>query len=372
MTIYAVHDGALGGILAVWPTGDAHRAAVLGSAFIGAGPSETVMLAEALSELSRSLWQVYAEPAQLDDEQMGGGSEAMFAAVAEAITAPNLPNGDGSVLMSYDEPVECAHEVGRVLHAIGDSAISEVVVVEVGSEVDAIQRAGRGDFAGRAAQGVVAEVVDPPPSQVATADQLFRASPLGDPRLFHDVTPAAACVAGAHWLVAAAGVAAECAGVAAGAVFADADDIEAVSVEVPTYVVRQSLAGLGPREIVTQMLSEAANARDGLTPDPLRLPALVDAARAEALSLPVGKRGDALMMLLQRLTPLDPGRASRDLLEHLLDGIRSCLMVYDEAIGDVGVEADEDPTSAAGQRSTHAFLAAVRERAHLLSVQLLR
>lgn len=376
MTIYAVQSGTPEQIVAAWPTGTSHRADVLCPVTTKSLPG-AAELAQALSELSRSLWALYAEP-PLEGDGLGDDAEARYTAVQEAITDPHLPEANGSVLMSYDEPVECAHEVGRVLHALGDSVVAEAVVAEVGVEVDAVQRAGLGDFSGRAAQGVVVEVVDPSPSQVAAADMLFKASPLGHPELFTAVTPAAACVAGVHWLVAAAGVAAEVTGLAADAVFADTDGIEAVSVEVPTLIVKQSAAGLRPREIVTRLLGEAANARDGLTPDPLQLPSLVDAARAEARRVPPAQHDDTLMMLLQRLTPLDPGRASRDLLEHLLDGLRSCRLAYDEAAEDeeAGIECDgeeaaADSGSSVEERITAKFCAAVRDRADAGREQLL-
>ncbi|MFD1364490.1 hypothetical protein [Actinoplanes sichuanensis] len=368
MTVYGLREGAPGEIFAVWPAGDAHRVGLLCQLPAEVSLEKAAELAKELTDLSASLWELYAQPPLPPDESADhGGMEATLEEVGEAILIPHLPSIDGSLLMSYDEPVEFAHRVGRVLHAISDRALAEAVTVEVGREINAVRRAGRGDFEGRAAQGVVVEVIDPSPLQVAAADELFHARPLGDVRLWRDVTPAAACVAGVNWLVAAAGVAAEIAGLERAAVFAYADDIESTSVEVPTFVVRGVEAGLTPRQIVVEMLSEATGVREGLTPDPVGLTGLVDAARARVSELPAENREDMLVALLGRLTLLDPARPSRDLLEHILSGLSSCLLVYREHAEETAGDdlPDEDDASAF-------FLAAVSQRASASREQLLR
>jgi hypothetical protein len=111
-------------------------------------------------------------------------------------------------------------------------------------------------------------------------------------------------------------------------VFAYADDIESASVEVPTFAVKGVEAELTPRQVVVEMLSEATGVREGLTPDPVGLTGLVDAARASVRKLPAENREDMLVALLGRLTLLDLVRPSRDLLEHILSGLSSCLLVY--------------------------------------------
>jgi hypothetical protein len=72
-----------------------------------------------------AMWEAYARPnspeeALGEDEAARGRDEAMFAAVEEAIANPHLPDGDGSVMFSYDPAVEGGHHVGRALHAIRD------------------------------------------------------------------------------------------------------------------------------------------------------------------------------------------------------------------------------------------------------------
>jgi hypothetical protein len=305
VTVYGLREGTPREILAVWPAGDAHRVGLLCQLPADVLLEDVAELARELTDLSASLWELYAQPPLPEDESAVHGSvEATLEEVGEAILHPHLPSGDGSLLMSYDEPVEYAHRVGRVLHALSDPSLTEAVTIEVGREINAVRRAGRGEFEGRAAQGVVVEVIDPSPLQVAAADEIFQASPLGDVRLWRDVTPAAACVAGVIWLIAAAGVAADAAGLVRAAVFAYADDIEATSVEVPAFVVKGVEAGLTPRQIVVEMLSEAIGVREGLTPDPVGLTGLVDAARAKVSELPAENREDVLVALLGRLTLL--------------------------------------------------------------------
>jgi uncharacterized protein YciW len=77
-----------------------------------------------------------------------------------------------------------------------------------------VEQAERGDLSGRARQAVALSRADVSPIQVAAAHDLFQEHPLGSPKLFEVVDPAAAAVAAAHWLQAAADVAAEVAGCA--------------------------------------------------------------------------------------------------------------------------------------------------------------
>ncbi len=152
-------------------------------------------------------------------------------------------------------------------------------------------------------------------------------------------------------------------------VFGYADDIEAVSVEVPGLVVEAILGeDAAPREVVLELLADAAAVRQGRHPDPGGLPDLVDAAREQVARLPAGQREEVLAGLLARVTPLDPLRSARDLLEHLLDGMRGCLLVYREegvsqATEDLD-DADEDDYDRIGAKVEGEFAAAVRQRAH--------
>src|SRR6266545_1881868 len=130
------------------------------------------------------------------------------------------------------------------------------------------------------------------------------------------VDPAAGCVAAAHWLAAAAVVAADASGNTPGGVFAEADDIQPVSVDVPTLVVEQIVdAAVPPREVVLGLLRTAVAAGNGEVADP-------GDGRDEALA---GARVRAAMV--------NPRRPARDLLEHLLDGIASCRLLYEEYAG---------------------------------------
>ncbi|GGN38586.1 hypothetical protein FHR83_005526 [Actinoplanes campanulatus] len=149
--------------------------------------------------------------------------------------------------------------------------------------------------------------------------------------------------------------------------FAYADDIESASVEVPTFAVKGVEAELTPRKVVVEMLSEATGVREGLTPDPVGLTGLVDAARASVRELPAENREDMLVALLGRLTLLDLVRPSRDLLEHILSGLISCLLVYREHAEETAGDdlPDEDDASAP-------FLISVKQHAPASREQLLR
>jgi hypothetical protein len=176
-----------------------------------------------------------------------------------------------------------------------------------------------GDLAGRAVQAVGLDRADPSPVQVAAADGVLYDQPWGDLRLWTSVDPAASCVAAAHWLAAAAEVAGDAVGVMPQEVFAFVDDIEAVSVQVPSMVVAAVLdEGTAPRRVVADLLVAARKAGEGRMPDPAGLIAAVDAARDQVGRLPATERDVALSSLLDRVTVLDPRRPGRDLLEHLL------------------------------------------------------
>jgi hypothetical protein len=63
-----------------------------------------------------------------------------------------------------------------------------------------------------------------------------------------------------------------------------------------------------------------------------------------------------------RLTPLDPRRPARDLLEDLLSGIRGCRLLYVEH-PDVESEDGEEADDALGEALDTAFCDEVRVRA---------
>src|SRR6266498_19233 len=140
------------------------------------------------------------------------------------------------------------------------------------------------------------------------------------PQLSTTVDPAAACVAAGHRLAAAADVAADAAGIAQPEVFSYADDLETVSVQVPGLVV------------------EATRCWPGCW------------------------RGSP------RWT-----RCARDMLEHLLDGMRGCLRVYREESASQAIEhlsdtdertdADGGDDAVIGAKVADGFVAAVRQRA---------
>jgi hypothetical protein len=335
-------------VVVVWPASVGSFAQVV--AQFGADVSEegAGSLCAALSRLSEALWDTYVRPASAtEDGQERSGREyerAQFEGVAATLRQPNLPDDSGLMVVSYSPVEESAHRLGRVLHRLADSALTEAVVAEVQVELDAVTRVELGDLSGRAVQAATLDRLDASPLQVAAADDLLRADPLGGGLLSAAIDPAAACVAAAHWLAAAAVVAGEAAGNSPGGVFAEADDIQAVSVRVPTLVVeRLEDEGLPPRRVVLDLLRTAVAAGDGEIAD---LPGvLVERARFEELvqRLPADQRDETLAAEPVRATLLDPRRPARDLLEHLLDGIASCHLLYAEYAAEDDVDfADED------------------------------
>ncbi|MFY1674082.1 hypothetical protein ACN27G_29720 [Plantactinospora sp. WMMB334] len=308
MTTYAL-DPESGSVLAVWAAGVGHRATSICRLPAVLMEPIGLQLCEGLTGLSLALWETYhridaddgPDIRDLLDKERGVG----FSGVLAAIGAPHLPDAHGGLTESYDPLLEYAHTVGRALHEIADAGVTAAVTTEVRAEIDAVGRAGLGDLSGRAAQAVSLERLDVSPVQVTAADQLLHEHPLGSDALFTTVDTAAACVAAAHWLVAAAEVAADATGVAPAGVFPFADDIESVSVEVPAYVVSVTLDDSAtPREAVSSLLAEAHAVREGRIPDPAGLLQRVDAAREQIRRIDVAHREQTLAALLDRVTPL--------------------------------------------------------------------
>jgi hypothetical protein len=326
-------------LVVVWPATAGSLAHVVAEFGATVAEGDAGALCAALSRLSDALWDIYVRPASAtDDEDEHARREderQRFDGVVAAVRGPNLPDESGVLIVSYSLVEESAHRLGRVLHRLADAGLVDAVVADLEVEIDAVTRAELGDLSGRAVQAVPLDRLDVSPVQVAAADELLRADPLGAQLLAVAVDPAAACVAAAHWLAAAAVVAADAAGNEPGEVFMEADDIQPVSIEVPTLMVERILdEDLSPREVVLDLLRSAVAAGEGKIAD---LPGvLAQRGRVEELvgRLPGERRDEVLAKEPVRATLLDPRRPARDLLEHLLDGIASCHLFYDEYADD--------------------------------------
>lgn len=313
-----------------------------------AEPEDALGLADALTSLSRALWRTYTHPASaadsLDVNTEGWrrqGERDAFGKVIGALTNPNLPR-NGYLTQSYIRVEETAHRVGRALHRLGDTAPTEHVVADVRSELDAVEHAERGDLSGRAKQAVCLTRADASPLQINAADELFREHPTGTDKLFTHLDPTAAAVAAAHWLQAAADVAAEAAECEPTDVVREADGIEALAVETPTHVLERLEDGETPREVVLDLIRTAMTAAEGRIADPDALPDLIEDAIAWNKQRRPGEH-DPRAASQPRITLLDPARPAQDLLEDLLDGLRGCQLLYhDEFEDDEDADTDWD------------------------------
>lgn len=301
-----------------------------------------------MTRLSEALWDTYVNPASAVTDPQDADQERWrrerqreaFDDVVDGIRSPNLPDESGMMITSYNPVEGSAHHLGRTLHEINDPPLTNTVADDAQLEIDAVRAAERGDLTGRAAQAVELDRVDASPVQVDAADELLRANPLGSAGLFTALDPAAACVAAAHWLVAAATVAGDADDREPWEVFAEADTIEACSIEVPALIVEAIVADdRAPRDIVLGLLAAAALVRQGRVPDPDVVAEQVSDAYRQAEQAPPEQRDGMLRALLPpRSTLLDPLRPSRDLLEHLLDGIQASLVLYREVAADDSVD----------------------------------
>lgn len=361
MTRYAI-DEERTALVAVWATGGGDLASTVAHLPVGCAPQDGLPVAFTLSALAEALWRTYTHPASAADS-MQDNSEGWrrqqerdaFAMVLDALRKPELPE-PGMLTESLVVVTESAHRVGRALHAVGDAPLTEAVVREVQGELAAIEQAELGDLSGRARQAVVLSREDVSPLQVGAADALLREDPFGNEQLFTEVDPSAAAVAAAHWLQAAADVAARVADADPVDVVARADDIEALPHETATVVLGLMSQGVSAREAVTALIRDALLVAEGLVPDAGGLVQLVEDALVQSEQFR-GEEGLAEALLAGiRATPLDPMRPALDLLEDLLAGIRGCWLLYQQYADadESSFRSEEDVDEAAGDEDGEA------------------
>jgi hypothetical protein len=149
VALYA-YDEQQRSLLAVWGTGSGHRALQVLSAPETVKDEEIQHLVQAMSALSEAMWRTYTHPPEpagsLEANTEGRRrteTRSVLPQVPDILLSPNLPQ-DGCIVTCYDPVEECAHQVGRALHAIGEASVSEAVVREMRIELDAIEQAGLG------------------------------------------------------------------------------------------------------------------------------------------------------------------------------------------------------------------------------------
>jgi hypothetical protein len=176
------------------------------------------------------------------------------------------------------------------------------------------------------------------------------------------VDPTAAAVAAAHWLHAAATVAAEAAGQSVTGAVVEADDVQALPVATLTIVLDMLEDGASPYEAVTELIRDAMAVAEGDVPDPIGLAEMVAEVRQTADRVAPDDEDVLESMLAEvRTTPLDPARPALDLLEDLLVGIDGCAALFAEYTDYSGTDEDDDlDDDASDDERAEAHGAAVR------------
>ncbi|MFF4343028.1 hypothetical protein ACFY00_24245 [Kitasatospora sp. NPDC001540] len=116
----------------------------------------------------------------------------------------------------------------------------------------------------------------------------------------------------------------------------EADTIESLPHETPTLVLGLLQDGATPHEAVTALVRHAMHITDGLLLDPVTLRDQLEDFE-ETVAEHTGETDPDLDDVAVRLTPLDPKRPARDLLEDLLAGIHGCWLLHNAS-----AEPDED------------------------------
>lgn len=364
-------------LIATWGTGEGDLATRITALPVGADTRDLLALARALTQLSSAAWRTYTHPAsaagslELNSEGWRREEERKrFSEVADAITRPNLPSG-GSMVVSYSSLLESAHRVGRALHRLDDEQLVKAIGAEAAVELAAVENAELGDLSGRAQQAVLLSREDASPVQVAAADQLLQQDPFGPDELFVGIDPTAAAVAAAHWLAAAADVTSKAAGLDPTQVVLEADNIEALPHETPSLILGLIHDGVTPHDAVTGLVRHALHVTDGVLPDPTALREQLEELEETLAEYADDDEADLSDVAL-RLTPLDPQRPARDLLEDLLTGIYGCWLLHseydeldhDEEASTDGVEEwDDEQAEQHQEHSRERFTQLVRETA---------
>jgi hypothetical protein len=315
MTTYA-YDPALRHLIACCGTGGGARAHTVARLRRGTAERLGLRLAQQLTRLSAEAWLSYT-----DAEQAGPVPDV---AALAALGAPHFAEG-GWAGAGRTGVVEHAHEVGRLLAEIGGAGVRRAVAADVAEEFASVGRALRGELAGRSRQAVELTGLDAPPTQVAHADRLLDEAPSGAEALLVDVEPTAACVAAAHWLVAAVDVTSRAiGGGGVREVLRPEEAAEPFDTVAPTVVVDLVGEGGSPLSAVQRLVRPAVRAARGFVP------------AAEDCVLP-------------GLIVLDPGRPARHLLDLLLLALRTCERVYVDHVAGGAPLGHPDPVGAAGR-----------------------
>jgi hypothetical protein len=200
-----------------------------------------------------------------------------------------------------------------------------VIVREVEREQAAIEAAEAGDLSGRAAQAVVLSRIGASPTQIHVAWMALLADPLGcHEELLTGYEPSAAAIAAAACLRRAAQITAAISGDDWTDVVMESDNIEALPALTPTAVLALIDQGATEREAVTRLLVEAHAVSEGHLSDLEQLAGVVEQVQR------LQQAGVSEEHLDLRVTPLDPRRPARDLLEDLLTGIDGCFTLWRE------------------------------------------
>jgi hypothetical protein len=295
MTTYA-YDPSTAHVLATWPTGAGASARTVARLNARTPEPRGLHLVQALTALSSLAWMAYTDPGTVD---------LLPAPALRALRRPHLPRA-GLLYREGDPLLDAAHDVGRELVAVGSAGVTRAVVDDVTADLDAVERALRGDLGGRARQAVALTRLDASPLQVAAADGLLHEVPMGSERLFTEVEPIAAVVAAAHWLAAAVEVTLARTGIDAVRDLLQAyTDIEGADVETAAVVV--------------DLLDE------GNPPLPVTR-CLVQAALLTARGMILARKDDPTDE--PQFTLLDPARPAPCLLERLVRATQACGMVH--------------------------------------------
>lgn len=300
-------------LMRTWSTGRGEWAAPVCPLPAGVEVERLQVLAAELTGLSTELWRCYTRPPSPDaDDEVNSEDwrrqqiRDTFSTDVAALMNPNVADENGNLDIEYDPVGESAHRVGRALLEIGDDTLHGAVRSDVEAELQAVRDAERGNLAGRAGQAAVLSRADAHAGQIAAADAALRQDPLDAWTRLRELEPTAAAIAAAQWLKAAVLAVARFARMAPRRVLPTADEEAGIRHRAAAKILAM-LDHVSAYGIVTYEVGRALNIAEGYT-------------------FHLDDKGDDDEIV--ELTLLNPQRPAPDLLEELLDAIRSCGELY--------------------------------------------
>ncbi|MFI1996297.1 hypothetical protein [Actinoplanes sp. NPDC020271] len=385
MTSYSV-DNENGSLVRTWRTRADCLAGVVVQFPAEATAYQRRAMVMALTQLSEQLWRAYARSGIPTSGRVMRGRRTRLTELlgkVVGVVRPSMAGTPRQLTPEYEAVVDRARAVADRLKEFDDDEVQEALIREVEAEADAVDRADRGFFAGRAGQATMISRTFIVMSQVRTADGLLRKCLTPEPTavaipelsalgVFDRLDPSAAAAAGLQWFKAAADVVADAAGIGVDDAVWRAHDQRELSVAVLQAGVSSIVQGRSAAEAAVYLVAQALDVSDGLFMTVAEIQTRVDTAVTGYFG---NADTDDITVPLLLLPTRDP---AWELLQACLTGIGACYAAFDAmmeqphaAISEDGDGHREDGDDEWREEVLNRFVALLQERLERNHAQML-